>query len=60
MPESEKFFRVYSNLPITIRKEVILVIDKKPITWNVAYNEIVNKTKLANIIMQKLIDLDVV
>jgi len=42
----EEFFRLYSNLPINLRGEVILVIDDQPITWGVAYNEISNKTDL--------------
>ena len=60
MGETDRFFKVYSNLPLNIRKEVILLIEGKPITWNVAYNEINNNTNLGNIILQKLIDLGVI
>lgn len=56
----EKFIKVYSNLPLNLRKEIILVIDKEPITWNVAYLEIKNNTKKGNEIMKKLIDLKVI
>jgi len=60
MSERDRFFRVYSNLPLSIRKEVISIIDDKPISWNVAYNEISNKTELGDKILKKLIDLEVI
>jgi len=60
MGGTDRFFKVYSNLPLNIRKEVILLIEDKPITWNVAYNEVYNKTKLGDVILQKLIDLGVI
>ncbi len=41
-----RFVKVYSNIPINLRREIILVIDDNPITWNVAYVEIKNKTEL--------------
>lgn len=51
----EKFLKLYSNLPINIRKEVIIVLDKiGPISWDIAYLEIENKTKLGNTILKKL------
>lgn len=44
-----------------LREEVILVLDKKgPITWNVAYVEIENKTKLGDIILKKLKGLKII
>ena len=54
----ERFTKVYSNLPINVRKEIIIVIDDEPITWNVAYNEIRHSTKLGKKILKKLIELD--
>lgn len=57
----EKFLKIYSNLPINIRKEVILVLkDKGPITWEVAYLEIENKTKLGDKILKKLSKLKII
>lgn len=50
-----RFLKVYANLPINIREEIICVSDKKgPITWNVAYLEIKNNTKLGEEILKKL------
>lgn len=52
--KKEKFFRVYANLPLNLREEIILVIKDEPITWKVAYLEISNNTKLGNEILEKL------
>lgn len=57
---TERFMKVYSNLPINLRKEIIVVIDDKPITWDVAYVEIKNNTKLSERILKKLIELDII
>lgn len=55
------FLRVYSNLPISLRKEVILVLEGKgPITWEVAFIEIENNTKLGEIILKKLTELKII
>ena len=58
----EKFLRIYANLPFTIRKEIICVLDneKGPITWNVAYLEIKNNTKLGEEILKKLEGLKII
>lgn len=56
----EEFLRLYANLPIKLREEVILVLEKEgPITWNVAYVEVENKTKLGNLILHKLKGLNI-
>ncbi|MBU4299672.1 MAG: hypothetical protein KKB09_00475 [Nanoarchaeota archaeon] len=51
---------VFSNIPINLRKEIILVVDDQPITWNVAYIEIKNNTPLGKKILQKLVELEIV
>lgn len=61
MENKDRFFKVYSNLPINLRNEVILVLsDKGPITWNVAFIEINNETELGEIILKKLIELKII
>jgi len=60
MKEKDKFLKVFSNLSIDLRKEIILVIDDQPITWNVAYQEIINETKLGEKILKKLIELELI
>ncbi|MBL7150803.1 hypothetical protein ISS86_02645 [Candidatus Microgenomates bacterium] len=54
MKKQENFFKVYANLPLNLRSEIILVIDDEPITWRVAYLEIKGKTKLGKQILEKL------
>jgi hypothetical protein len=53
------FFRFYANLPPTVRKEVILVLEEAggPITWEVAYREIEADTELGKTILGKLAEL---
>lgn len=59
--EKERFFKVYSNLPLNLRREIILVLPQKgPITWQVAYLEINNNTKLGDEILKKLTGLNII
>ena len=37
-----RFMKVYSDIPINIRKEIIAIIEGEPISWNVAFLEINN------------------
>lgn len=54
----DAFFRFYANLPLGVRREVVLDLPERgPITWEVAYKEINSDSELGNIILQKLIDL---
>ena len=43
----DRFYKVYSSLPLGVRNETILVINDDPITWKVAKLEIDNKTPIA-------------
>lgn len=54
MAKREKFLKIFANLPLPIREEIILSLDEKPLTWNVAYIEIVNDTPLSKEILEKL------
>ena len=56
----ERFMKVYSNLPINVRKEIVIVIDDQPISWEVAYKEIIGDTELGKKIVEKLVELDVI
>lgn len=54
----DAFFRYYANLPLNIRREIILNLeDRGPITWEVAYKEIKGDTELGKIILNKLVEL---
>lgn len=57
----EKFFKVYANLPINLREEIVLVLPERgPITWNVAYLEVNSDTKLGEEILKKLSELKII
>jgi len=55
-----RFHKVYDNLPLEERKQVVLVLGKEPISWEVARNEVVNGTERGKTILQKLIQLEVI
>lgn len=58
--EREKFLKIYSDLPLRMRKEIILVLEDEPITWNVAYIEIENNTKFGEKILKKLAEMEII
>lgn len=60
MEGRERFLKIYADIPLNLRKEIILVINKEPITWNVAYVEVVNKTKKSLEILKKLEKLKII
>lgn len=50
-----RFLEAYANLPLGLRREIILVLDTHgPITWEVAYIEIENNTPLTSQILERL------
>lgn len=56
----DKFFKFYANLPLNLRKEIVLDLGEKdggPITWEVAYREINANTTKGQQILRKLIEL---
>ena len=54
----DKFFKVYANLPEPERKQVIAVVDGKPYSWNITYNEISGDTELGKKILKRMEDLE--
>jgi hypothetical protein len=59
--DKARFLKVYSNLPINLRNDIVLVLDGQgPITWNVAFIEINNDTKLGGEIFNKLVKLKII
>lgn len=58
---SASFMKVYANLPVALRNEIIVVIDGVgPITWNVAYIEINNETDLGTKILERLEEMEII
>lgn len=60
MDLKERFYKVYNNLPLNLREEVVLVINNEPITWKVAKLEIDQNTKLSLEILEKLSELIII
>lgn len=60
MKKNDKFFKIYSQVPIDERKSVVVVIDGEPISWNLAYQEIKNDTKRGKKILKMLQELDII
>lgn len=61
MGNKESFLKIYANLPLGVRDEIILALDDgKPITWNVAYLKVVENTPLSEIILYKLEKLQII
>ena len=54
MDKKDRFYKVYNNLPLNLREEVILVINDEPLTWKVARLEIDANTNVSKIILEKL------
>lgn len=55
MKRKTKFLRIYANLPLTHRSEIIVVVDNEPLTWNAAKIEIENDTPKGKEILEKLV-----
>ena len=56
----EKFLRAYANIPLNARKEIILVLEEGPITWEVAYFEVKNQAEKGEKILDKLNELKLI
>ncbi len=50
----ERFLKIYANIPLSLRREIIAIIDKEPVTWSVAYVEVFNSTEKGKEILKKL------
>jgi len=60
LKNTERFFKVYSGLPIGERHNTIVFIDDEPINWKLAHEEISNGTKRGEKILNMLIDLEII
>lgn len=56
----EDFFKVYSNLPLDERSNVVVVLNGKSISWNLASQEIKNNTENGKIILKTLKELGII
>lgn len=62
---SDKFMKVYNNLPIEERQQTVLVLeniegDEEPVSWKMAKREIMEETDLGKKIAKKLQELEII
>lgn len=55
-----KFLKIYANLPLSLRNEIIVVIDDEPLTWNATNIEVENDTKKGKEILDKLVKFGII
>ena len=55
-----KFQQIYANLPLNQRREIVVVVDDEPLTWNSAKIEIDNDTDKAKEVLEKLVKLGII
>lgn len=62
MDLKQRFLKVYSTLPLGVRKEIVAVLDSPvgPVSWEAAYIEVENDTPIAVTILDKLNQLQVI
>ena len=59
--KKESFLKIYANLPMGVRQEIIVVLDDgRTLSWNAAFFEIQAETPLANEILDKLEKLQII
>ena len=56
----QRFLKVFSGLPLGVRNEIVLTLDDRPITWDVAFIEVSSDTEMSKIILKKLNKLDII
>lgn len=59
MDRKIQFLKIYANLPLNQRSEIIVVIDGEELTWNSAKIEVVNETDKGREILDKLVILGI-
>jgi len=55
-----RFYKVYANVPLNLRSEIVLVLDKEPISWSVAYIEIETNSARVEQILTELEKLSII
>lgn len=55
-----KFQKIYANVPEKLRSEIIVIINEKPYSWDAAFFEIRNNTKLGQQIYDKLEKMEII
>ena len=54
-----RFLKIYANLPLGVREEVVIVIDSEPLSWKAAQLEVEQNTKKSKEILEQLYKLQI-
>lgn len=54
MDRKSLFTRIYANLPVGSRNEIVIVVNEEPLTWNAVWIEVEQDTPLSETILEKL------
>jgi hypothetical protein len=55
-----KFLSIFANIPENLREDIIISINKKPYTWNIAFIEIRDNTPLGKKILKTLEEIGII
>ena len=58
----QRFLKVYSALPLGVRREIVVVLDPPvgPMTWEVANIEIEHKTPIGEEVLRRLEKMEII
>lgn len=59
MDKTTQFLKIYANLPLGMRDEIVVVVDNEPLTWNAAKLEIEQNTPKGKEILKILTNLKI-
>ncbi len=54
-----KFMGIFANVPDSLRGDILVVVDKKPYTWNTAFLEVKDNTSLGKKIIKTLEEISI-
>lgn len=54
-----KFQQIYANLPLNQRKEIVVVLDDEPLTWNAIKIEVDSPSEKSEQILEQLVRLKI-
>jgi len=49
-----KFLKLFANVPLPLRDEIIALVDNQPISWTAAYGEIAHDATKSEVILTHL------
>jgi hypothetical protein len=59
MDKRVSFLKIYANLPLSVRSDVVVVVKNEPLTWNSAHLEVEQNTPVGKEILEILTKLKI-